>query len=190
MTNQTIEKSTEAASGTPLSLDSFCTLINIRANFKITLPQELAEELRLSVGHLLEATIDNGRLVLTPKVIVDRETGNTGKHAIVTSEPTIHDGARPSSPETHADMPASPTVASGPTRRPKRPMSEYVRAKISRAQTTRWTRIKAGLPSTPRDYPRDFLPPVPCTTPQEWAEALREYERTKKKDEVVDSNDL
>jgi len=38
----------------------------------VTIPTELREALHLTVGDLLEATIENETMVLTPKVVVDR----------------------------------------------------------------------------------------------------------------------
>jgi AbrB family looped-hinge helix DNA binding protein len=47
-------------------------LVKVKEKFQITLPAELREALHLAVGDLLEATIQDNVIVLTPKVVVDR----------------------------------------------------------------------------------------------------------------------
>ena len=47
-------------------------LVKVKEKFQITLPAELREVLHLAVGDMLEATIEQDKIVLTPKAIVDR----------------------------------------------------------------------------------------------------------------------
>lgn len=47
-------------------------LVTVKTKFQVTIPQELRDELGLAEGDLLEAKIENGRIVLTPKELVDR----------------------------------------------------------------------------------------------------------------------
>ena len=47
-------------------------LVKVKEKFQITLPAELREALHLTVGDLLEATIQDNVIVLKPKVVVDR----------------------------------------------------------------------------------------------------------------------
>jgi AbrB family looped-hinge helix DNA binding protein len=48
-------------------------LVKVKEKFQITLPAELREALRLAVGDLLEATIQDNVIVLKPKDVVDRD---------------------------------------------------------------------------------------------------------------------
>ena len=47
-------------------------LVKVKEKFQITLPAELRQALHLAVGDMLEATVEQGKIVLTPKAIVDR----------------------------------------------------------------------------------------------------------------------
>ena len=47
-------------------------LVKVEEKFQVTIPTELREALHLTVGDLLEATIENETIVLKPKAVVDR----------------------------------------------------------------------------------------------------------------------
>ena len=47
-------------------------LVKVKEKFQITLPAELRDALHLAVGDMLEATIEQDKIVLTPKIVVDR----------------------------------------------------------------------------------------------------------------------
>ncbi len=47
-------------------------LVKVKEKFQVTIPTELREALHLTVGDLLEATIENETIVLKPKAVVDR----------------------------------------------------------------------------------------------------------------------
>jgi len=47
-------------------------LVKVKEKFQITLPAELREVLHLAVGDMLEATVEQDKIVLTPKAVVDR----------------------------------------------------------------------------------------------------------------------
>lgn len=49
------------------------SLVTIKTKFQVTIPAEFAKQLQLSVGDFLEVTSERGRIVLTPKMIVDRK---------------------------------------------------------------------------------------------------------------------
>ncbi len=49
------------------------SLATIKTKFQVTIPAEIAKQLQLSVGDFLEVTAERGRIVLTPKMIVDRK---------------------------------------------------------------------------------------------------------------------
>jgi bifunctional DNA-binding transcriptional regulator/antitoxin component of YhaV-PrlF toxin-antitoxin module len=48
-------------------------LIKLKDKFQFTLPVELREELELEVGDLFEAQIEDGKIMLTPKSVVDKQ---------------------------------------------------------------------------------------------------------------------
>ena len=47
-------------------------LVKVKEKFQVTIPTALREALHLTVGDVLEATIDQDKIVLTPKAVVDR----------------------------------------------------------------------------------------------------------------------
>jgi len=49
------------------------TVVEVEAGHKITLPRHLCEELGVSVGDLLRAEVQDGKLVFAPKGVLDRE---------------------------------------------------------------------------------------------------------------------
>ncbi len=48
-------------------------LVTVKTKFQVTIPQEVREELGIAEGDLLEAKVENGRIILTPKDLVDRQ---------------------------------------------------------------------------------------------------------------------
>lgn len=49
------------------------TLVKLKQKGQMTLPAELRRALSLKEGDLLEANVENGKVVLSPKALVDRE---------------------------------------------------------------------------------------------------------------------
>jgi AbrB family looped-hinge helix DNA binding protein len=47
-------------------------LVRIKQNFQITLPVEVRKHLNIALGDLLEVTVRDNAIVLTPKAVVDR----------------------------------------------------------------------------------------------------------------------
>jgi AbrB family looped-hinge helix DNA binding protein len=47
-------------------------LVKVRSNGQVTLPSSLRERAKLSVGDLLEAKLEKGRITLTPASLIDR----------------------------------------------------------------------------------------------------------------------
>lgn len=47
------------------------SLVKVRASGQVTLPAALRQRAGLSVGDLLEAKIENGKITLTPKSLID-----------------------------------------------------------------------------------------------------------------------
>lgn len=49
------------------------TLVAVKTKYQVTIPQELRERLAIAEGDLLEADVKNGKLVFTPKTVIDRD---------------------------------------------------------------------------------------------------------------------
>jgi len=47
-------------------------LVRVKEKFQVTIPTELREALHLTVGDMLEATVESDTIVLKPKAVVDR----------------------------------------------------------------------------------------------------------------------
>jgi AbrB family looped-hinge helix DNA binding protein len=48
------------------------SIVTVKNKYQVVIPQDLREEIGLSVGDLLEARIERGKITFTPKVLVDR----------------------------------------------------------------------------------------------------------------------
>ena len=48
------------------------SIVKLKGKGQMTLPASIREQLLLDEGALLEASIEEGRIVLTPKMLVDR----------------------------------------------------------------------------------------------------------------------
>ncbi|MBV8818693.1 MAG: AbrB/MazE/SpoVT family DNA-binding domain-containing protein [Acidobacteriaceae bacterium] len=47
-------------------------IVTVKNKFQIVIPQHVRELARIEVGDLLEAGVENGKIVFTPKSLVDR----------------------------------------------------------------------------------------------------------------------
>ncbi len=47
-------------------------LVTVKSKYQVVIPAAVREQVRIGVGDLLEATAENGRIVLTPKSVIDR----------------------------------------------------------------------------------------------------------------------
>jgi AbrB family looped-hinge helix DNA binding protein len=68
-------------------------LVKVKEKFQVTIPTELREALHLTVGDLLEATIENETIVLKPKAVVDRKEAWNG---VIEVMERVHAKRRPS----------------------------------------------------------------------------------------------
>ena len=68
-------------------------LVRVKEKFQVTIPTELREALHLTVGDLLEATIENDTIVLKPKAVVDRREAWNGVIEVIER---VHAKQRPS----------------------------------------------------------------------------------------------
>jgi AbrB family looped-hinge helix DNA binding protein len=48
-------------------------LVKVKEKFQVTIPAEVRAAVQLAVGDILEATVQGTTIVLTPKVVVDRQ---------------------------------------------------------------------------------------------------------------------
>ncbi len=58
------------------------SLVKLKGKGQMTLPVDIREQLSLGEGDLLEANIEQGKIILTPKTIIDRETAFARLEAI------------------------------------------------------------------------------------------------------------
>ena len=47
-------------------------LVTVKAKFQVVIPQDIRKKAGVGIGDLLEASVDNGKITLTPKIVVDR----------------------------------------------------------------------------------------------------------------------
>lgn len=47
-------------------------VVTVKTKFQVTIPQEVREALGIAEGDLLEAMVENGKIVLIPKKLIDR----------------------------------------------------------------------------------------------------------------------
>lgn len=52
--------------------DKAMPLVTVKKKFQVVIPQEVREALNIGEGDILEAQVEGGRLVYTPKQVVDR----------------------------------------------------------------------------------------------------------------------
>jgi len=48
-------------------------LVKVKEKYQVTLPAEMREKAGLSVGDVLEATLQGNKITLTPKSVLDRD---------------------------------------------------------------------------------------------------------------------
>ena len=48
-------------------------IVTVKKKYQVVIPQEVRLELNIAEGDILEAKVEDGRLVYTPKTLVDRE---------------------------------------------------------------------------------------------------------------------
>lgn len=48
-------------------------LVKIKEKFQVTIPTEIRKKIHLAEGDILEATVQNNVITLTPKTVIDRE---------------------------------------------------------------------------------------------------------------------
>jgi AbrB family looped-hinge helix DNA binding protein len=53
-------------------LETLVPLVTVKDKFQVTIPAKLRDQAAISVGDLLEATVEQGAIVLRPKAVVDR----------------------------------------------------------------------------------------------------------------------
>ena len=48
-------------------------IVKVKGKYQVTLPSSIREQVGVAVGDILEASVEKGRITLTPKSIVDRD---------------------------------------------------------------------------------------------------------------------
>ena len=47
-------------------------IVAVKNKFQIVIPQNIREQVRVEVGDLLEAKVEDGKITFTPKTLIDR----------------------------------------------------------------------------------------------------------------------
>ena len=47
-------------------------VVTVKQKFQIVIPQHIREQMRVEVGDLLEASVEDGKITFTPKTLIDR----------------------------------------------------------------------------------------------------------------------
>ena len=47
-------------------------IVAVKNKFQIVIPQHIREQVRVEIGDLLEANVENGKITFTPKSLIDR----------------------------------------------------------------------------------------------------------------------
>ena len=47
-------------------------LVTVKTKFQVVIPREIRKKARLDVGDLLEASFEDGKIMFTPKTVIDR----------------------------------------------------------------------------------------------------------------------
>jgi len=75
-------------------------LVKVKEKFQVTIPTELREALHLTVGDILEATIEHDTIVLKPKAVVDRKEAWNG---VIEVMERVHAKQRPRTKDAKAE---------------------------------------------------------------------------------------
>ncbi|MGH9692745.1 MAG: AbrB/MazE/SpoVT family DNA-binding domain-containing protein [Bryobacteraceae bacterium] len=51
-------------------------IVTVKSKFQIVIPRNVRERAHVEIGHLLEAGVENGRIVFTLKSLVDRHVAD------------------------------------------------------------------------------------------------------------------
>jgi AbrB family looped-hinge helix DNA binding protein len=70
-------------------------LVKVKDKFQVTIPSRVREQLPLAVGDVLEATVEQGVIVLRPKAVVDRDAlARRVERVLADAVPSPEDTAR------------------------------------------------------------------------------------------------
>ena len=47
-------------------------IVTVKNKFQIVIPQHVREQMRVEIGDILEAGVENGKITVTPKSLIDR----------------------------------------------------------------------------------------------------------------------
>jgi AbrB family looped-hinge helix DNA binding protein len=47
-------------------------LVTVKTKFQVVIPQSIRKRVRLDIGDVLEASFEKGKIIFTPKTVVDR----------------------------------------------------------------------------------------------------------------------
>jgi AbrB family looped-hinge helix DNA binding protein len=47
-------------------------LVTVKTKFQVVIPQSIREKMRMDVGDLLEVSLEDGKIIFTPKAVIDK----------------------------------------------------------------------------------------------------------------------
>jgi len=56
-------------------------IVTVKDKFQIVIPQHIREQVRVEIGDLLEASVQNGKITFTPKSLIDKHLAEGLKDA-------------------------------------------------------------------------------------------------------------
>jgi AbrB family looped-hinge helix DNA binding protein len=71
------------------------SLVTVKDKFQVTIPRRVREQVPLAVGDVLEATVEQGVIVLRPKAVVDRAALAVRLERALAAAATPGDAGRP-----------------------------------------------------------------------------------------------
>lgn len=92
-------------------------LVTVKEKFQVTIPAKVRDQVTLHVGDILEASVEEGAIVLRPKVVVDRAALAGRLREILARTPTAPEFADKSEQEIMDEVVAEIDTARGERRR-------------------------------------------------------------------------
>ena len=92
-------------------------LVTVKEKFQVTIPAKVRHQVTLHVGDILEASVEEGAIVLRPKAVVDRAALAGRLQEILARTPTAPEFANKSEQEIMDEVVAEIDTARGERRR-------------------------------------------------------------------------
>ncbi len=92
-------------------------LVTVKEKFQVTIPVKVRDQVTLHVGDILEASVEEGAIVLRPKAVIDRAALTGRLQEILAKTPTAPEFAGKSEEEIMDEVVAEIDTARGERRR-------------------------------------------------------------------------